>query len=90
MPRRACTTDTHVDDEGQIASGDRVATTANDEDYQPSTVGVRGRGVTTTGADNTDDEQASLPAHGRGSRGRSRSRRTARSSSPSTRGRGRG
>ena len=65
MPRHACTTDTCVDDEGQIVSGNGVATTANDEDDQPSTVGVKGRGVTTiTDTDNTDDDQASLPARG--------------------------
>ena len=68
MLQRACTTDTRMDDEGQI--GDKVATTANNEGDQPSTVGVRGRAVTTTGTDNTDDEQASLPARAQGSRGR--------------------
>ena len=83
MPQRACMTDTCVDDEGQIVSGDRVPTTANDKDDQPSTVRVRGCGVTTTtDTDNTDDEKVSLPACGQGSKGHSRSR-TARSSSPS-------
>jgi len=54
MSQRACTTETCVGDKGQMVSGNRVATTANDEDDQPSTVGVRGRGVmATTDTDNT-------------------------------------
>jgi len=45
MPRRVCTI---VDVDGQIISGDGVATTPNDEGIQPSTVGVRKCGVTTS------------------------------------------